>query len=115
LETKKYLDIGSLVVIIITLILFVVALFTKGLTHEILLEAGIFLVSVKLIIMAYKSIYSLPTKIKEDLPEFALEVYRDAYNFAWDTYEGDKDRSQRFAWRAVKKTITDMILKVNSN
>jgi flagellar motor component MotA len=55
LKIKKYLDIGSLVVIIITLILFVVALYTKDLTHDILLEAAIFLVSVKLIIMAYKN------------------------------------------------------------
>lgn len=39
----------------ITLVLFVVALFTVGLTHDLLLEAGVFLVSVKLILMAYKS------------------------------------------------------------
>jgi len=32
-----------------------VALFTKGFTHDILLEAGVLLVSVKLIIMAYKN------------------------------------------------------------
>jgi hypothetical protein len=34
----------------------VLALFTKGFTHDILLEAAVFLVSVKLIIMAYKNI-----------------------------------------------------------
>jgi len=39
----------------ITLILFVAALFTKGFTHDLLLEAGVFLVSVKLILMAYKN------------------------------------------------------------
>lgn len=44
----------SLFVILVTFILFVLALFTKGLTHDILLEAGVFLVSVKLIIMAYR-------------------------------------------------------------
>jgi len=37
---------------VITLILFVGALITKGFTHDLLLETGIFLVSVKLIIMA---------------------------------------------------------------
>jgi hypothetical protein len=42
-------------VIIITLILFVFALYVKGLTHNILLEAGVFLVSVKLIIKTYKN------------------------------------------------------------
>ena len=48
-------DLGSLLVIATTLVLFVVALLTKGLTHDILLEAGVFLVSVKLILMAHKN------------------------------------------------------------
>jgi len=56
IEIRKHFDLGSLVVITITFILFVSAVFTKGFTHEILLEAAIFLVSVKLIIMAYKNI-----------------------------------------------------------
>ncbi len=55
MKSKKYLDIGSFVVIIITLILFVFALYVKGHTHDILLEAGVFLVSVKLIIKTYKN------------------------------------------------------------
>jgi hypothetical protein len=33
----------------------VLALFVKGFTHDLLLEAGVFLISVKLIIMAYKN------------------------------------------------------------
>lgn len=48
-------DPGSIVVIITTLILFVAAVFFKGITHDLLLEAGVFLVSVKLILMAYKN------------------------------------------------------------
>ena len=51
----KHFDAGSLVVIMITFVLFVSALFFTGLTHDILLEAGVFLVSVKLIMMAYKT------------------------------------------------------------
>jgi hypothetical protein len=39
----------------LTLVLFIVALFAKGFTHDLLLEAGVFLVSVKLILAAYKS------------------------------------------------------------
>jgi len=50
---KKNFDIGSMVVIIVTFVLFVLALFTKGLTHDLLLESGVFLISVKLIRMAY--------------------------------------------------------------
>lgn len=51
---KKYIDFGSVIVMIITFILFFIALFIKGFTHDLLLEAGIFLVSLKLIMMSYK-------------------------------------------------------------
>jgi hypothetical protein len=49
------LDTASSLTIGVTLVLFVVALFLKGLTHDLLLEAGVFLVSVKLVIMSHKS------------------------------------------------------------
>lgn len=52
-KLTAYLGPSSIVVVVVTLILFILALFTKGLTHDILLEAGVFLVSVKLILMAY--------------------------------------------------------------
>ena len=52
---KNHVDIGSYVVIVITFILFAVALFFKGITHDLLLEAGVFLVSVKLVMMSYKN------------------------------------------------------------
>ena len=48
-------DPWSAVVIGLTLLLFVVSVFVKGFTHELLLEAGVFLVSVKLILMAQKN------------------------------------------------------------
>jgi hypothetical protein len=51
---KKHLDLGSIIVLLITLVLFISALFVKGITHDILLEAGVFLVSVKVIMMAYR-------------------------------------------------------------
>ena len=67
-EKLKVLDNGSIVVMAITLILFVVALFVKGWTHDLLLEAGVFLVSVKLIFMAYHN--SVESKqIRETLDE----------------------------------------------
>jgi hypothetical protein len=40
-------------VMAITLVLFMSALFAKGFTHDLLLEAGVFLVSVKLMLMTY--------------------------------------------------------------
>ena len=51
----KHFDLGSTIVILITLVLFITALFFKGFTHDLLLEAAVFLVSVKLIISAYKA------------------------------------------------------------
>lgn len=51
----KHFDMGSIIVIVITFVLFAMALFFTGFTHDILLEAGVFFVSLKLIIMAYKA------------------------------------------------------------
>jgi len=51
----EHLDPASWAVLLITLVLFVTALFVKGLGHDLLLEAGVFLVSVKLIMMMYKT------------------------------------------------------------
>jgi hypothetical protein len=51
---KKHLDLGSTIILLVTLVLFIAALFVKGFTHDILLEAGVFLVSVKVIMMAYR-------------------------------------------------------------
>ena len=52
---RNYFDIPTILVIVVTFVLFVAALFAKGLTHDLLLEAGVFLVSVKLIMMGYST------------------------------------------------------------
>jgi len=54
-DIQRHLDTGSLLVILFTFLLFVAALFFTGFGHDLLLMAGIFLVSVKLIMTAYKS------------------------------------------------------------
>jgi hypothetical protein len=51
---KEPFDLASFVVVLLTFILFAVALFVKGFTHDILLEAGVLLVSVKLIMTSSK-------------------------------------------------------------
>lgn len=51
----KHYDPWAIVVIAITLILFVTALFLKGFSHDMMQETGVFLVSLKLILMGYKS------------------------------------------------------------
>jgi hypothetical protein len=52
---SKHYDPWAIVVIALTLILFIAALFLKGFSHDVLLETGVFLVSVKLIMMSYKN------------------------------------------------------------
>jgi hypothetical protein len=52
---RKHFDIWSILVIALTLVLFITALVIKGLTHDLLLEAGVFMVSVKLILMSHKN------------------------------------------------------------
>lgn len=51
----KHLDTNTQVTLAITLVLFVVALFEKGFTHDLLLEAAVFLVSAKLVLLSYKA------------------------------------------------------------
>ena len=55
MPARKLLDIGSWITIGVTFVLFVVSLFVEGIPHDLLLEAGVFLVSVKLVIMTYKN------------------------------------------------------------
>ena len=67
-DMTKYFDFGSVLIIIITFFLFVIALFVKGFTQDLLLEAGVLLVSIKLIMMAYKSSV-VGEKINQNLQE----------------------------------------------
>jgi len=71
----KAFDFGSLVVILITLVLFALALFTKGFAHDLLLESGVFLVSVKLIMMAYRS-NLMKESIENKLDTIHAEILR---------------------------------------
>jgi len=52
---KKFVDFANAAIIAVTIILFVVASIAKGFTHELLLEVGVLLVSIKLIMMNYKN------------------------------------------------------------
>lgn len=51
---SKLVDGATLATMLITAFLFLIAAFEKGLTHELLLEAAVFLVSVKLVLASYK-------------------------------------------------------------
>jgi hypothetical protein len=52
---RQHLDVPSRFVIGLTLVLFAAALAVKGLGHDLLLEGAVFLISVKLIMLAYKN------------------------------------------------------------
>jgi hypothetical protein len=75
---SEHFDVGTSIVIAITFVLFVWALFVKGFSHDLLLEAGVFLVSLKLILMAYKSSVTTSTLLNElqDIKKI-LEIRRD--------------------------------------
>ena len=74
-EINKHLEPWSLVIILITFFMFVAALFLKGLGHDLLLEGAVFLVSVKLIMMAYKNSVAA-TKLNERLDELQSTLLR---------------------------------------
>lgn len=61
--------------------------------------------------MAYKNVDDLPNSLINTLPKPATEIYRKAYNSAWDEYEDPATRqndtsreetSHKRAWDAVK-------------
>jgi hypothetical protein len=52
---EKRVGFWSNVIVAVTVILFGVSIFTHGLTHELLLEVGVFLVSVKLVLGGKKN------------------------------------------------------------
>ena len=62
---RQHLDVPSRLVIGLTLGLFAMALAVKGLGHDLLLEAGVLLVSVKLIVMAYKNSIANERQLRE--------------------------------------------------
>lgn len=71
----KQHDPWALAVIGITFMLFAVALFIKGMKHDVLLEAGVFLVSLKLIMMNYK--HSVEAKETWNRLDNIYKVVRD--------------------------------------
>ena len=62
--------------------------------------------------MPYENLSDLPDSVKNHLPKHAQEIYKEAYNNAWDQYaDPDKRRSDdsreevahKVAWSAVKE------------
>ena len=53
--------------------------------------------------MSYKSVSELPASVRHHLPEHAQEIFREAFNHAWDQYAHDEGAAFRVAWAAVKQ------------
>lgn len=57
--------------------------------------------------MPYVSIDDLPSSVSAHLPLHAQEIYRAAFNSAWESYvdrgEAREETAHRVAWAAVKR------------
>ena len=62
--------------------------------------------------MPYKKNSDLPDQVKDNLPQHAQDIYREAFNSAWDEYDepekrrgdsGHEETAHQVAWSAVKK------------
>jgi cation transport regulator len=55
--------------------------------------------------MPYASNEDLPPSVRKHLPDHAQDIYRSAFNHAWQTYAaaGREEIAHRVAWAAVKR------------
>ncbi len=62
--------------------------------------------------MPYDTLSDLPENVKDNLPHHAQEIYRAAFNSAWDQYDKPEERrggnsreetAHAVAWAAVKE------------
>ncbi len=53
--------------------------------------------------MPYASNEELPPGVRAHLPEHAQDIYRAAFNHAWERW-GEDRMSHRIAWAAVKRS-----------
>ena len=53
--------------------------------------------------MPYAKKSNLPDSVKDNLPDHAQAIYKEAFNSAWDQYDHDEVRFHRVAWGAVKE------------
>jgi len=61
--------------------------------------------------MPYVNLKELPDNVRNVLPKHAQEIYKEAFNSAWDQYDDPEDRrgdasreetAHKVAWSAVK-------------
>lgn len=53
--------------------------------------------------MPYNSNSDLPESVRDNLSGHAQDIFRAAFNSAWDEYGHDEERAFRVAWGAVER------------
>ena len=53
--------------------------------------------------MPYASNAELPPSVRSHLPQHAQDIFREAYNHAFERYGGDEAIAFRIGWAAVKR------------
>jgi cation transport regulator len=53
--------------------------------------------------MPYQKRSELPESVRDNLPAHAQDIYKEAFNSAWDEYGHDESRAHRVAWGAVER------------
>ncbi len=53
--------------------------------------------------MPYALNDELPPQVRAHLPTHAQDIYREAFNHAWERYGGNEPTAHRVAWGAVKR------------
>jgi len=65
--------------------------------------------------MPYQTRKQLPDSVRDNLPHHAQDIYKEAFNSAWDEYAEPEDRrgddsretvAHKVAWSAVKTAYT---------
>lgn len=65
--------------------------------------------------MPYSNVSELPDSVRDVLPKHAQDIYKEAFNSAYDEYKDSDDRrgnsgreetAHRVAWNAVKQKYT---------
>lgn len=61
--------------------------------------------------MPYQNLSELPEQVRDNVPKHGQEIYKEAFNSAWDEYKNPGDRrgdasreeaAHKVAWSAVK-------------
>jgi len=61
--------------------------------------------------MPYASNESLPPSVRMHLPVHAQDIYREAFNHAWEAHAGEgrqEEAAHRIAWAAVKRSYVKL-------